>query len=124
MTVADMHFMQNTDEKKQVTDYGDSVLKALRKEEVLVQGTVQSLSKEHDHVLKSFRLLIADLCQQFNGGHPGYIRRVRCVGITLTFSQRGHWHGCYRSRSVEICHAICAAHPGIFQSGPFRAIKR
>ena len=22
-------------------------------------------------VLKTFRLLIADLCQQFNGGHPG-----------------------------------------------------
>lgn len=25
----------------------------------------------HDIVLKSFRLLVADLCQQFNGGHPG-----------------------------------------------------
>ena len=30
-----------------------------------------ALSAEHDHVLKTFRLLIADLCQQFNGGHPG-----------------------------------------------------
>jgi dihydroxyacetone synthase len=25
----------------------------------------------HPLVLKTFRLLIADLCQQFNGGHPG-----------------------------------------------------
>lgn len=33
---------------------------------------VKRLSKEHDLVLKTFRLLIADLCQQFNGGHPGY----------------------------------------------------
>ncbi len=28
-------------------------------------------SAVHDKVLKTFRLLIADLCQQFNGGHPG-----------------------------------------------------
>jgi len=27
--------------------------------------------ESHDIVLKSFRLLVADLCQQFNGGHPG-----------------------------------------------------
>lgn len=33
---------------------------------------VHKLSKDHDLVLKTFRLLIADLCQQFNGGHPGY----------------------------------------------------
>ena len=32
---------------------------------------VQKLSKDHDLVLKTFRLLIADLCQQFSGGHPG-----------------------------------------------------
>jgi dihydroxyacetone synthase len=34
---------------------------------------VQKLSKDHDLVLKTFRLLIADLCQQFSGGHPGYV---------------------------------------------------
>lgn len=32
---------------------------------------VQQLSKDHDLVLKTFRMLIADLCQQFGGGHPG-----------------------------------------------------
>jgi dihydroxyacetone synthase len=36
---------------------------------------VQKLSEDHDLVLKTFRLLIADLCQQFNGGHPGYDSR-------------------------------------------------
>lgn len=28
-------------------------------------------SDKHDRVLKVFRAFIADLCQQFNGGHPG-----------------------------------------------------
>jgi dihydroxyacetone synthase len=26
---------------------------------------------KHDQVLRVFRCLIADLCEQFNGGHPG-----------------------------------------------------
>jgi dihydroxyacetone synthase len=29
------------------------------------------LTAEEDLVLKAFRVLIADLCQQFKGGHPG-----------------------------------------------------
>lgn len=32
---------------------------------------VQADKDKHDIVLKTFRILIADLCQQFNGGHPG-----------------------------------------------------
>lgn len=30
-------------------------------------------SEKHDRVLKVFRAFIGDLCQQFNGGHPGYV---------------------------------------------------
>jgi dihydroxyacetone synthase len=30
-------------------------------------------TETHDRVLKVFRAFIADLCQQFNGGHPGYV---------------------------------------------------
>lgn len=30
-------------------------------------------SEKHDLVLRVFRCLIADLCQQFNGGHPGSV---------------------------------------------------
>jgi hypothetical protein len=29
--------------------------------------------EKSDFVLKYFRAYIADLCQQFNGGHPGYV---------------------------------------------------
>jgi dihydroxyacetone synthase len=32
----------------------------------------KTLSKIDDLVLKTFRLLVADLCQQFKGGHPEY----------------------------------------------------
>lgn len=29
--------------------------------------------KKTDFVLRTFRCLIADLCEQFKGGHPGYV---------------------------------------------------
>lgn len=35
-----------------------------------------------DFVLRTFRCLIADLCEQFKGGHPGYVS-----GIVRVFSQ-------------------------------------
>lgn len=53
------------------TAYGKNVVEGVVKEEKLEAKSVAKLSPEHDHVLKCFRLLIADLCQQFNGGHPG-----------------------------------------------------
>jgi dihydroxyacetone synthase len=40
---------------------------------------LRRLSKDHDLVLKTFRLLIADLCQQFGGGHPGYVSQRELV---------------------------------------------
>ncbi|KAF2465388.1 uncharacterized protein BDR25DRAFT_295550 [Lindgomyces ingoldianus] len=65
------------------TEYGKNVVNGLRKEEELKKATVQSLSNEHDHVLKTFRLLIADLCQQFNGGHPGGAIGMAAIGVAL-----------------------------------------
>jgi dihydroxyacetone synthase len=53
------------------TDYGENVVNGLKKEEKAEELSVQKLSEEHDLVLKTFRVLIADLCQQFGGGHPG-----------------------------------------------------
>ncbi|KAJ6104796.1 hypothetical protein N7523_011116 [Penicillium sp. IBT 18751x] len=44
---------------------------------------VQKLSKDHDLVLKTFRLLIADLCQQFGGGHPGGAVGMAAIGVSL-----------------------------------------
>lgn len=38
----------------------------------ILEQTVENDSQsKHPLVLQSFRLLIADLCQQFGGGHPG-----------------------------------------------------
>ncbi len=38
---------------------------------IMTSSLVNGSSSQHDVVLKTFRLLIADLCQQFGGGHPG-----------------------------------------------------
>ncbi|OOF92980.1 hypothetical protein ASPCADRAFT_7928 [Aspergillus carbonarius ITEM 5010] len=43
----------------------------------------RQLSKDHDHVLKTFRLLISDLCQQFGGGHPGGAIGMAAIGVAL-----------------------------------------
>lgn len=45
--------------------------------------TAQSLTAEQDLVLKTFRLLIADLCQQFKGGHPGGAIGMAAIGVAL-----------------------------------------
>jgi dihydroxyacetone synthase len=37
----------------------------------LARKDLGKLSAEEELVLKAFRVLIADLCQQFKGGHPG-----------------------------------------------------
>ncbi|KAK9235040.1 Transketolase, thiamine diphosphate binding domain-containing protein [Lipomyces kononenkoae] len=37
----------------------------------------------HDLTLRVFRCLIADLCQQFNGGHPGGAMGMAAIGISL-----------------------------------------
>lgn len=67
-----MHLAQGTTQANGTTGFGQNVVEGLKKEEKIEQAAVEKLSDEQDHVLKSFRLLIADLCQQFNGGHPGY----------------------------------------------------
>ena len=46
-----------------------------RESPVKVSTDVNRFNKDDSHtidlVLRQFRCLIADLCQQFNGGHPG-----------------------------------------------------
>ena len=53
--------------------YGANVVNGLLKQGLENQNVIRKLSAEEELVLKSFRLLIADLCQQFNGGHPGSV---------------------------------------------------
>lgn len=71
-----MYSSQDAPQINGSTVYGKKAVEGLKEEENLEQSSVRKLSKEHDHVLKTFRLLIADLCQQFNGGHPGYVSSV------------------------------------------------
>ncbi|EON62588.1 hypothetical protein W97_01812 [Coniosporium apollinis CBS 100218] len=38
---------------------------------------------KHDLVLRYFRAFIADLCEQFKGGHPGSAMGMAAIGIAL-----------------------------------------
>ncbi|KAG9948200.1 transketolase, partial [Aureobasidium melanogenum] len=38
---------------------------------------------KHDQVLRVFRCLIADLCEQFGGGHPGGAMGMAAIGVSL-----------------------------------------
>lgn len=40
-------------------------------------------SEKHDKVLRVFRCLIADLCEQFKGGHPGGAMSMAAIGVAL-----------------------------------------
>lgn len=53
------------------SDSGKIVSKRRLSEANVSSAAAQSLTEDHQVVLLTFRLLIADLCQQFNGGHPG-----------------------------------------------------
>ncbi|KAL4912884.1 Transketolase, thiamine diphosphate binding domain-containing protein [Aspergillus aurantiobrunneus] len=44
---------------------------------------VNGSRSQHDLVLRTFRLLIADLCQQFGGGHPGGAIGMAAIGVAL-----------------------------------------
>jgi dihydroxyacetone synthase len=78
-----MHTSQDAPQVNGSTGYGKNVVKGLQKEEKLEGSSVQRLSKEQEHVLKTFRLLIADLCQQFSGGHPGGAIGMAAIGVAL-----------------------------------------
>ncbi|ORX93903.1 Thiamin diphosphate-binding protein [Clohesyomyces aquaticus] len=96
----------------------DNVVSGLQKEEEVKSSAVRKLLEEHDYVLKTFRLLIADLCQQFNGGHLGYAphtldyfnhdRFVLLNAMTLDQLKS------YYSDRVD---ALCPGHPKIEHEG-------
>lgn len=48
------------------TDYGN-----VAADKIIEKTATNDAQSKHPLVLQSFRLLIADLCQQFGGGHPG-----------------------------------------------------
>ncbi|KAL5116302.1 hypothetical protein ACEQ8H_005760 [Pleosporales sp. CAS-2024a] len=78
-----MHQSQGSPAVSGSTSYGNNITKGLQQEEKAEESSVQKLTKEQDHVLKTFRILIADLCQQFNGGHPGGAIGMAAIGVAL-----------------------------------------
>ena len=54
----------------------------IREDEKLADGSNES-QQETQIVLQSFRLLIADLCEQFNMGHPGGAMGMAAIGVAL-----------------------------------------
>ena len=65
------------------TEYGKQVLNGIVEEAKLESKSVSKLTPEQDVVLRTFRLLIADLCQQFKGGHPGGAIGMAAIGVAL-----------------------------------------
>ncbi|KAL1981150.1 hypothetical protein VTN96DRAFT_3037 [Rasamsonia emersonii] len=72
MTIEQAHLNGSTAENDGTNQVSSSALPLVKK-----------LSKDHDLVLKTFRLLVADLCQQFNGGHPGGAIGMAAIGVAL-----------------------------------------
>lgn len=49
-----------------------------------VDSIENEAGNKNDLVLKVFRCLIADLCEQFKGGHPGYDTKLFCCSLTFS----------------------------------------
>lgn len=82
-----------------------------------------------DLVLRTFRCLIADLCQQFNGGHPGYVALAPNYAFFGAFAnwsvlKRCHGNGSHRCGPLEICHEIFANKPFLLQPRSICLVKR
>jgi hypothetical protein len=57
-----LHLAENATQANGSSHYGKNVVKELQGEEKIEQAAVHNLSGEQDHVLKTFRLLTAELC--------------------------------------------------------------
>jgi dihydroxyacetone synthase len=62
--IADKHGLENGPSTETEHEYSNQI-------ETSNLSKTKALSLKHHLVLRTFRILVADLCQQFNGGHPG-----------------------------------------------------
>ena len=62
--------------------------------------------QKHDFVLRYFRAYIADLCEQFKGGHPGYVKLARRLTPLTDSMQVSNGHGCHWHCAVPLCHEV------------------
>ena len=65
------------------TGYGKAVVDGLLQQESKPTAPAKSNKDEIQLVLQTFRLLVADLCQQFNMGHPGGAIGMAAIGVAL-----------------------------------------
>lgn len=97
----------------------DIPVKAILKQNGVANDTTTLQLEEeekHDLVLRVFRCLIADLCEQFKGGHPGYGTIIsRSPFQKLIKAQRCYGNGGYWSQSVETCDEVLAEQPFLLQ---------
>ncbi|KAF2735847.1 hypothetical protein EJ04DRAFT_511471 [Polyplosphaeria fusca] len=67
----------------QTTAYGDATVDSLLRKESTPSAPSDTCQEDVQLVLQSFRLLIADLCQQFGMGHPGSAIGMAALGVAL-----------------------------------------
>ena len=106
------------------TSYGKATVDGLSKAESVPSAPGKYSREDLQLVLQSFRLLIADLCEQFNMGHPGFVFANRLHSIELTLTEQGSYrYGSYRGRPVEVWHAVCSKQSVMVQQRSFRALQ-
>lgn len=76
--VNDHHDDPHSVDLSQTTRYGREAV-----QKTLASAPRPNPSADHSLVLATFRLLIADLCQQFSGGHPGGAIGMAAIGVAL-----------------------------------------
>lgn len=98
-----------------------------------IDGTVGAAALQleeadkHDQVLRVFRCLIADLCEQFGGGHPGGMFPDLTTTLTnekLIKVNRCHGHGSHWCIALEVCHEVFSSQPQLLQQRPLRSLQR
>ena len=95
------------------TAYGEVAAQKIIKEEHKPSAPAQTSEDDLQLVLQSFRLLIADLCQQFGMGWSYlYVSNRNSSSLTVKLYRTSRWsdrHGSNRCCAMEIRHEICTA---------------
>lgn len=89
------------------TPYGKAAVNGLLKSESKPTAPKQNSKEDVQLVLQSFRLLIADLCQQFGMGSSSH-SIIRLWLMDTRSSRRRNRHGGFRCGTLEVLNAVCA----------------
>lgn len=65
------------------TAYGDAAIKGIVEKEHKPSAPSDTSKEDMQLVLQSFRIFVADLCQQFNMGHPGSAIGMAAIGVAV-----------------------------------------